>query len=194
MTGTSTTYYMSLNSLMTCYLAYSLICDSLLDTHTSRDDLKLDIPSSTNNTKRETEERLCLFGLPDIIFPEPSTFATSNYRNPWLYLVFAVVVILFVAESRLRSSRSWSSVCLSFLSTFKPRFPFMTLNYSYVLFFWLYPYDIFPTLTVTNTLDTYTLIYLDSQIAISFTHTTSLSGSSTGHFDREQSLTWSVSC
>lgn len=70
----------------------------------------------------------------------------------------------------------------------------MTLNYSYVLFFWLYPYDIFPTLTVTNTLDTYTLIYLDSQIAISFTHTTSLSGSSTGHFDREQSLTWSVSC
>ncbi|KAJ3486932.1 hypothetical protein NLI96_g3883 [Meripilus lineatus] len=87
--------------------AYSLICDSLLGVRTSSDDLKMDITPSSNITRREDDqEKVCLFGLPDIIFPEPSTFTVTNSRSPWLYLVFAIVVVAYMVEARRKSSHS----------------------------------------------------------------------------------------
>ncbi|KAL4249734.1 hypothetical protein ABKN59_006556 [Abortiporus biennis] len=88
--------------------AYSLVCGGPLESSLHTTELR-DTPPTPDDAlaRRESggdiELDVCLYGLPEIVFPEPIR-SVSVWNNPWFYVVAVGAFILYVADS-VRKSR-----------------------------------------------------------------------------------------
>ncbi|CAL1697599.1 unnamed protein product [Somion occarium] len=81
---------------------YSFVCNALSPSESPTNAPPLSSTSDHPAVQVSELDELCVYGLPDIVIPQPSTFGTAVFeklRNPWLTLIFVAMIIIFLAQS-----------------------------------------------------------------------------------------------